>query len=150
MAWHFFRSQRLLPRSVSPNALAGGGSQRRSGSLRKSQLRCLAARRPTNQIDGRVEYWFRRAASDRTQFTAAFRAKPGAHATIASIEVEGVELVSPDRVSRELTFALREPFSIQALEASRSKLLSLGLLLWVLTSCVLNVRPFIHQESAAG
>ena len=81
---------------------------------------------------------------------ASFRAKPGAHAAIASIEVEGGELVFPDLISRELTFALGEPFSIQAIEASRSKLLLLVLLLWVLTSCVLNIRPFIHQESAAG
>jgi outer membrane protein assembly complex protein YaeT len=68
-----------------------------------------------------------RVNTDRTQVIAAFRAKPGLYATIASIEIAGVELVSPELISRELTFALGESFSIQAIEASRSKLLSLGL-----------------------
>lgn len=68
-----------------------------------------------------------RVNTDRTRVTAAFRAKPGPHATIASIEIEGVELVSPDLISRELTFAVGEPFSIQAIEESRTKLLALGL-----------------------
>jgi hypothetical protein len=84
----------------------GEGAQWRSGILRKSLLRCLAARRPNRQIDGESSTGSVEPVATGTQVTAAFCAKPGAHDKIALIAEGGVELVSPDLTSRELIFAL--------------------------------------------
>ena len=68
-----------------------------------------------------------RVSRDRTRVTTTFRAKPGPYAKIGSIQVVGLDQVSPDLVMRELAFAVGDAFSIEAIEASRAKILALGL-----------------------
>ena len=157
---------KTLDRPPQPLDVSGPFSLKTGSTFREGDYRATAEEIERIYLSGGFP-WVAversaRVDTDRTQVTAAFRAKPGPHATISSIEIEGVELVSPDLISRELTFAVGEPFSIQAIEESRTKLLALGLFASVsmdwseeggqlgVTSVRITVKERPHREIRIG
>ena len=64
---------------------------------------------------------------DRQSVALSFEVQPGDLSTIRSIEVVGTEHVAVELVTRELTFARGEIFSISRIRESRANLLALGL-----------------------